>query len=197
LGKIINLPYNEMESFSLGLITVITPIISALADYGALPADLTAASAARTAYLAVQTKPQVDKAERKVQNSNIHPFIVEAKKILTEQCDPIASTLLRDHPDTYKLWFDARDVKDLPHGTTVVEGYAYKSDGVTGLYNVNIIFREQNIQTKTFLDGYYRVTHFPHGVANPVATIGEVSQRSDPFEVKMGHTVHHDFILPI
>jgi len=197
LSKILNEDYSKMEAFSSGIIDLVTPIVSSLGPYGVVAADLTDANAKHDAYVAVEKKPQTNIDARKAQNAEIHPHLLTAEQILKEQCDPIANTLFKSNFELFEIWFNGRKIKHFPHGTTIVEGFVYKADGVTGIYNALVYFKDQNIQTKTYLDGSYRVVHFPHGVAIPVATFESASQKSDPFEVKQGQTVKHNFILDI
>ncbi len=197
ISTILYLPYNKMDAFSQGIIDTISPIISLLQPYGVVAADLTDAINKREAFLAVAKNPQIAKGERKIQNANIHPFIVEAKRILTEMCDPIAGTLLKDHPDLFQLWFNTRKIDSFPSGTTIVHGFVYKSNGITPVYNATITFSEQGLTTKTYLDGSYRIPKFPHGITTAIASYESVSQKSKPFEVKLGKTVKQNFLLDI
>lgn len=195
LAEILHKPYNETEAFSQGIITAVTPIIASLADFGAVPDDLTDAIDKRTKFLAAQTAPQTAEDAREVQNANIHPFVVEGKRILKEMCDPIINTLFTNNHDQYQLWYTAREIVHLPHGTTVVEGFVFAADGTTPIFNATIKFPLQNITVKSFLDGSYRAIKFPHGIATPTATDGTNSQTASPFEVKLGHTVKQNFKL--
>ena len=195
LPKILKIPYADMEAFSQGIIDAVTPVITHLAPYGVLPANLTDTSDKRDAFIAIQKQPQINIDKRKSLNAEIHPHILKAEQILTDSCDPIADTLFADHHDLYELWYNARKINHFPHGTTVVEGYVFRADGVTPIYNATIDFPEQRITTKTYLDGSYRVIKFPHGITTPTASFEGSSQRSEPFEVKQGHTVKHNFIL--
>ena len=195
LPKILATPYADMEAFSQGIIDAVTPVMTHLVPYGVLPANLTDTSDKRDAFIAIQKQPQINIDNRKTLNAEIHPHILKAEQILIDSCDPIANTLFSDHHNLYELWFNTRKIKHFPHGTTVVEGYVYKSDGVTPIYNATIDFPEQRIATKTFIDGSYRVIKFPHGVTTPTANFESSSQRSAPFEVKQGKTVKHNFIL--
>jgi len=195
LSQVLHVSYNEMEAFSLGIINVITPIIGELADFGAVPDDLTDASTKRTKFIAAQTAPQEAKDERQVQNANIHPYIVEAKKILDEQCDSIIGTMFGPYYDLYELWHTGRKIVHLPHGTTVVEGFVYLADGITPVYHADINFADQGLSTQSFIDGSYRVVKFPHGVTTATARLDALSQTLPPVEVKLGHTVKLNFKL--
>jgi hypothetical protein len=188
LPQLLRVQYNEAQAFMQGIINVVTPVIDSLEPYGAKQLNLDDATDKLDAFVAIQTKPQTNIAERKVQNANIHPYVMEGKRILVEIIDPIVNTLFNDHHDLYSLYYNARQIINLPHGTTVVEGYVYKSDGVTPLYNATVKFADQNITVNTLLDGSFRVTHFPIGMAAPTASYGTAQQAAEPFLVKLGQT---------
>jgi hypothetical protein len=197
LRKLTGVPYNEAQAFMQGIIDVVSPITASLEDYGVVAADVTAANHDLKAFVDVQSKPQMNIAHRKVQNENIHPFVKEGKRILTDMIDPIVNTLFDEKPDLYKLYYNAREILCLPHGTTVVEGTVYKTDGVTPIYNATVKFIEQNITVNTKLDGSYRVVKFPAGTTTPEVKFGGVVKGFEPFEVKLGQTVKRNFKIDV
>ncbi len=195
LSQILHTTYVEMQAFTQGIIGVVTPIITLLADFGATSTNLSDTNTELTKFLEVQNAPIDARNEREVQNANIHPFVKEGKRILTEMCDPIVNTLFAAHHDEYAVWYIAREIVYLPHGTTVIEGFVYASDGITPVYNATVSFAPQGISVKSFLDGSYRAIKFPHGVTTPSATDGTLSETVPPIEVKQGHTVKQNFKL--
>lgn len=197
LSHMLNLPYNEAETFTQGIIDTVTPVIDDLSPYGVTQPDLDEAILRRKNFIDIQKKPQINIDERKTQNANIHPFVKAGKSILTEMCDPIANTLFTSHHDLYQLWFNARQIIDFPHGTTVVQGFVFKADGQTPIFNAKVFFPEQNITTYTLIDGSYRVIKFPIGVTSPVASYDGKEQKAQPFLVKQGQTSVQNFKLEI
>ncbi|MEI6852181.1 MAG: hypothetical protein WCL06_05030 [Bacteroidota bacterium] len=196
ISKLLNIPYADAEANTKAIIDVITPIIDDLEPFGAKQIHLDDAIAKRKEFLDVQTKPRINIDERKVQNANIHPNVLEGKRICEEMIDPIIRTLFTDHHDLYALYFNARQIINLPHGTTVVEGYVFKSDGVTPVYDAIIKFPQQNLQTNTLIDGSFRLIKFPHGLTTPEIIYGGTQITTEPFEVKQGQTVKRIFKLP-
>ena len=196
LPRLLNLPYNEAQAFMQGIINVVTPIIGNLESYGAKQSHLDHANQKFADFIAVQTKPQTNIAYRKALNANIHPLVQQGIKLLKDQIDPIINTLFTEHHTLYSLYYNARQIINLPHGTTVVEGYVYKSDGVSPVYNAIIKFPEQDITAKTLIDGSFRLIKFPHGITTPEVTYGNSHITSGPFEVKLGHTLKCTFKLP-
>jgi len=195
LSQLLHVGYNEMQAFSLGIINVITPIIGDLEDFGAVPDDLADANTKRDKFITAQTAPQEAKDERQVQNESIHPYVMEAKKILDEQCDSIIGTMFGPYHDLFELWHTGRKIVHLPHGTTVVEGYVYLADGITPVYKADINFADQGISVQSFIDGSYRVVKFPIGVTTATAKFDALSQTLPPVDVKLGHTVKLNFNL--
>jgi len=196
LPRLLNLPYNEAQAFMQGIINVVTPIIDDLEPYGAKQLNLDDATQKLADFIAIQTKPQTNIAGRKTLNANIHPLVKEGISLLKDMIDPIINTLFNDHHDLFSLYYNARQIINLPHGTTVVEGFVYKSDGVSPVYNAIIKFPEQNLVANTLIDGSFRVIKFPIGVTTPEVTYGTAHITSDPFEVKQGQTVKRTFKLP-
>jgi len=196
LAQILGVNYVSYESFANNIIDAVTPVIGSLGPFGAVALDLTTATGDLTDFLDVQNVPQVDRDEKRTQTANIHPFVTEGKRILSEMCDPIVNTLFSVDHDLYKTWYNGREIHHLPSGTTVVEGYVYKEDGVTGIYLADVKFPAQNINLKTYIDGSYRYVKFPHGVATPTATVASYPPNTAaPYEVKQGKIVHHNFIM--
>ena len=196
LDQISSVPYNKTEAFANNILDAITTgIIANLGDYGVVTADKTAATNALTAYLLIQNAPQAIITERKVDTADIHPKVKEGKDLLTLQGDGIANTLFDDNHTLYELWYAARKIIHFPHGTTLAEGFVYKPDGRTGIYNADV--RIGDITVKTMLDGSYH-TRVPHGVVTPTASaVGYTSQTANPYEIKQGHTGRHDFIMQL
>jgi hypothetical protein len=192
-----NMPYGEAEAITQGILDVVEPVKDNLNPYGVAPEDVETAKTKRQNFLAVQKVPQINIDERKVQNAIIVPLVKEGKRILWEMADPIANTLYDDHFDLYELWYNAREIVDYPHGTTIVEGRVFKSDGVTPLYNAKVEFVAQKITMFTKIDGSYYAPKFPHGVAEPTITYDTVTLKSSPFEVKLGKTVMKNFTLAV
>ncbi len=196
LSHMLNINYNEIETFGTNVINAITPVIGSLTDYGYLPADLTRTNLEFADFLAIQNVPQTDITNRKTQNSNIHPFVKEGKRLLDEAMDPIMNTLIKLNPDAFKAYYNARVIHHFPSGTTVAEGFVYGPDGVTPLYLALVTFPLQGLTVRTKLDGSYRIPLFPHGVATPTATMTDFNpQTATPYEVKQGKIVHHNFIM--
>jgi hypothetical protein len=192
-----NMPYGDAEAITQGILDVVELINDKLGPYGVAPEDVDTAKTKRDDFLAVQKVPQINIDERKVQNAIIVPLVKEGKRILTEMADPIADTLLTTNPELYELWYNAREIVDYPRGTTVVEGFVFRNDGKTGIYNAKVEFPAQQITVFTKIDGSYYVPKFKHGVAEPTASYDGVSKKANPFNVKMGQTVVQNFVLSI
>ncbi len=195
LPALLRMTYAKTQADTQAILDVITPIIDNLEPFGAKQLNLDEAIAKRKDFLEVQAKPRTNIDERKVQNANIHPYIKEGKRICEELIDPIIGTLFNDHHDLYSLYFNARQIINLPHGTTVVKGFVFKSDGVTPIYNALIKFAEQNLTATTLLDGSYRLIKFPIGISTPTVIYGGSQQTFPPFEVKLGKIVKQNFLL--
>jgi hypothetical protein len=195
LPKLLSMNYADVQADTQAILDVITPIIDDLEPFGADQTNLDDAIDKRKDFIDVQTKPRTNIDERKVQNANIHPFVTEGKRICEEIIDPIIGTLFNDHHDLFSLYHNARQIINLPHGSTVVQGYVFKSDGVTPLYGATIKFAEQNLVATTLLDGSYRVTKFPIGTSTPTVIYNGTEKTFPPFEVKLGKTVKQNFLL--
>lgn len=196
IAQILDINYGETEAFADNIIIAVTPIQGLLLDFGVDATDVTAASDALVEFIKVQSVPQTDKADKKVQTANIHPFVVSGKALLTEQGDQIANTLLDVDNDLYKLWYSGRNIVHLPHGTTVAEGFVYLPDGVTPIYDAKVDFAPQNISVQTFLDGSFNHPHFPHGVTTATATMPKfVVNTLAPAEIKQGKSVKFNFTM--
>jgi hypothetical protein len=196
LAQLLNTPYNLIETVTTNIINAVTPVIASLSDYGALPPDLARTNLEFAAFLLIQNDPQSAIITRSTQNSDIHPFVKEGKRLLDEAMDPIIDTLITLRNDIYKSYYTAREIKHFPAGTTIAEGYVFKPDGITGIYHATVDFPLQGISILTMLDGSYRYPLFPHGIATPTATAtGFLPNTASPYEVKQGKTVKHNFIM--
>jgi hypothetical protein len=195
IARLKKIPYSKTEARMQGIIDVVTPIVGSLGDYGVVAADLTDANQKLKDFVDVMSKPQISIAKRKVQNANVHPYVQEGMRILKEMIDPIVNTMYSDYHDLYVLYYNAREILNFPHGTTVVEGYVFKIDGVTPIYNASVKFMPQNVSVNSKLDGSYRVVKFAIGVTTPEVTFGGVVKGFDPFEVKLGQRVKRNFMI--
>ena len=196
VAQLLDVNYGEIEAVANNIIAAVTPVQDLLADFGVDATDVTAASDALSAFIKVQSAPATDRADKKVQTANIHPFVVAGKALLTEQGDEIANTLLDAKNDLYKTWYSGRNIVHLPHGTTIAEGFVYSADGVTPIYDAKVDFAPQNISVQTFLDGSFSYPHFPHGVTTPTATVPKfVVNTLAPAEIKQGKSVKFNFTM--
>lgn len=196
LAQMMNVHYNEVETFGTNVLAAVGTVIGSLSGYGVLPADITRTNLEFSAFLDIQNVPQTDIDARVTQNANLHPYIKEMKRLYDEAMDPIMDTLIILLPDAYKAYKNARQISHLPSGTTVAEGYVYGPDGVTPFFHASINFPLQGLTVLSKLDGSYRIPLFPHGVATPTATMtGFNPNTAAPYEVKQGHIVHHNFIM--
>ena len=186
--------YNGIESFTDGILLVITPAIAALlGPFGGSVVKRDDVVAKLLDWHNYKDKVGVVIGDRKTQTADIHPFVKEGKRIIVIEANPIINTLFEDFPDLYHNWYNSFNIHNFPHGTTVAEGFMLAPDG-SGIYGGTVYFPEQNFNVPTMLDGSFLKTHFPHGITTPKATHPLYRTNvANPYEIKQGKTVSHIF----
>ena len=191
--------YNGIPTFCDGTLEVITPAIAALLEpFGGSVLQRTDVVNKLQAFRDVESSTDVASDQRKVQTKAIHPFVMKALNYLEVLVDPIINTMMEDYNDLFTLYWNARKIDHFPHGTTTAEGYMLDPEG-NPIFNGQIFFPSQNITLHSLLDGSFVKTHFPFGIAAPVASAPLFRPNTaNPYEIKKGKTVSHIFnMIPL
>jgi hypothetical protein len=84
----------------------------ALADYGILPADVTALDTARTAFVETKAVPREAVAQREAQNESLSPLIANVRSVFRNEIDKMMSPFKKSDPDFYHGYIAVRVVVD-------------------------------------------------------------------------------------
>ena len=89
-----------------------------LADYGILPADMTALQAAIDAYVALVSAPRNAIASRKGHTTELAMMMKDTSKLLDDRMDAMLVLFAETNPEFHREYFDARIIVDLKGGAT-------------------------------------------------------------------------------
>ena len=100
----------EQTAERIGLLANLN--FGALADYGILPADVTALDTARTAFVKTKAVPREAVAQRKTQNESLSQLIANVRSIFRNEIDKMMSPFKKSNPDFYRGYIAVRVVVD-------------------------------------------------------------------------------------
>ena len=100
----------EQTAERIGLLANLN--FGALADYGILPADVTALDTARTAFVKTKAVPREAAAQRKTQNESLSQLIANVRSIFRNEIDKMMSHFKKSNPDFYRGYIAMRVVVD-------------------------------------------------------------------------------------
>jgi hypothetical protein len=100
----------EQTAERIGLLANLN--FGALADYGILPADMTALDTARTAFVKTKAVPREAVAQREAQNESLSQLIANVCSIFRNEIDKMMTPFKKSNPDFYRGYFTAREIID-------------------------------------------------------------------------------------
>ena len=111
---------NDLEQTAERTVFLANNNIGALADYGVLPADVTALDTARTAFHDMITVPREAAAQRKAQSQSLPQLIAKVRSIFRNELDKLMTPFKKSNPDFYAGYLAARVIVDraATHATT-------------------------------------------------------------------------------
>lgn len=87
-------------------------VVADLADYGILPADMTALQDAINVYVQLVGSPRTAITERKSQTSEIGLLVRDTAKLLNNRMDPLVGIFAVSDATFHRAYFDARIIVD-------------------------------------------------------------------------------------
>ena len=103
-----------------GIHTEATAVVGSLADYGVLPATLTALQEAIDAYVAAITAPRNAITQRKGATAELRMLLKDTTKLLVKRLDSLVEQFRMSQPVFYRDYHNSRMIVDL--GTGSAEG---------------------------------------------------------------------------
>ena len=103
---------NDLEQTAERIVFLANNNIGALADYGILPADVTALDTARTAFKEMITVPRQAAASRKAQTQSLPQLIANVRSIFRNELDKMMTPFKKSNTDFYGGYFAARVIVD-------------------------------------------------------------------------------------
>ena len=100
----------EQTAERIGLLANLN--FGALADYGILPADVTALDTARTALVEMKAVPREAVPQREAQSQSLPQLLANVRSIFRNEIDKMMTPYKKSNPDFYRGYFAAREIID-------------------------------------------------------------------------------------
>ncbi|MDQ6631606.1 MAG: hypothetical protein M3Y82_07590, partial [Verrucomicrobiota bacterium] len=112
LSGLDKLPDDELEETGNRVAGLATANITALADYGILPADVTALNALKTRFQTVKTAPRAAIAGRAGETATLPQMITDNTSLLRNRLDKQMTKYKKSQPELYAGYRSARVIVD-------------------------------------------------------------------------------------